>query len=121
MVEALGTARFTALYAEGSAMSVAQAIACARRAMNVRAPSRRGWDGLTKSERSVAALAAAGLANPQIAHRLAVSRNAVKHHLTRAFAKLGISSRTHLAAAMPTYPRGNLTGKGAQVTDVLRP
>jgi len=46
----------------------------------------------------VARLAAQGLTNPQIGERLFVSRRTVQTHVAHVFAKLGISSRTLLAA-----------------------
>jgi DNA-binding NarL/FixJ family response regulator len=59
-----------------------------------------GWDSLTETERNVAALAAQGLTNPQIAARMFVSRDTVKFHLSQVFRKLGIASRVELAHRM---------------------
>lgn len=53
---------------------------------------------LTGREREVARLASAGLDNPQIAERLAVSRRTVENHLHRVYTKLGILNRTELGA-----------------------
>jgi DNA-binding CsgD family transcriptional regulator len=59
-----------------------------------RAPSGGvGPGSLTHQERAVAELAAAGLTNKQIAHRLFVSSRTVGAHLRQIFAKLGITSR----------------------------
>ncbi len=52
---------------------------------------------LTKAERRVAELAASGLANKQIARDLFVSVKTVEVHLSHAYAKLGVHSRTQLA------------------------
>jgi DNA-binding CsgD family transcriptional regulator len=52
---------------------------------------------LTFREAEVAALAADGLANREIAERLVVSLRTVENHLYRAFAKLGVTSRSELA------------------------
>lgn len=52
---------------------------------------------LTPGERRVAELAAAGLANKEIAARLFVSVYTVETHLKSCYAKLGIRSRTQLA------------------------
>jgi DNA-binding CsgD family transcriptional regulator len=57
-----------------------------------------GWESLTPTERTVVELVAEGLSNPQIGERLYVSRRTVQTHLAHVFAKLGISSRTQLAA-----------------------
>ena len=59
---------------------------------------RFGWESLTPTEATVAGLVADGLTNPQIGERLFVSRRTVQTHLAHVFAKLGISSRTQLAA-----------------------
>ena len=57
---------------------------------------RPGRDDLTPSEREVAALAASGLRNHEVASRLGVSPKTVEAHLARAYAKLGIRSRAEL-------------------------
>jgi DNA-binding CsgD family transcriptional regulator len=57
-----------------------------------------GWDSLTPTEHRVVDLTAEGLTNPQIGERLYVSRRTVQTHLAHVFTKLGISSRTQLAA-----------------------
>lgn len=54
--------------------------------------------GLTETETQVADLAAAGLTNREIAARLFLSPKTVEHNLTRIYRKLGIRSRTELAA-----------------------
>jgi len=67
----------------------------------VRGPRQRpqfGWQSLTPTEHTVAALVADGLFNPQIGERLFISRRTVQTHLAHVFAKLDISSRTQLAA-----------------------
>jgi DNA-binding CsgD family transcriptional regulator len=52
---------------------------------------------LTPREREVAALAAQGLTNQQIAARLFVGLDTVKKHLTRVLTETGCASRTQLA------------------------
>ena len=52
---------------------------------------------LTPAERRVAELAAAGLANKEIARDLFVSVKTVEAHLSHVYAKLGIRSRAQLA------------------------
>ncbi|MFD4676667.1 LuxR C-terminal-related transcriptional regulator [Lentzea sp. NPDC058450] len=56
-----------------------------------------GMAVLTASERKVVELAAAGATNRAIAERLSVTLRTVEVHLTRAYRKLGISSRAELA------------------------
>jgi DNA-binding CsgD family transcriptional regulator len=53
---------------------------------------------LTASERRVVELVASGLANKEVAARLFVTRRTVEAHLSSAYAKLGVRSRSELAA-----------------------
>lgn len=63
-----------------------------------RVGGRRPADGgLTPSERSVVDLAVNGLANKEIAAALFVSVRTVETHLSHAYAKLGVRSRSQLA------------------------
>ena len=64
----------------------------------------RGRDALTPSELRVAELAAAGRTNRQIAQALFVTQRTVENHLTSAYAKLGITARPELAAALTNSP-----------------
>lgn len=57
------------------------------------------WSNLTPAERRVIALVSEGLTNINIAERLSVSPRTVQRHLYSVFRKLGVSSRTGLAAA----------------------
>jgi DNA-binding CsgD family transcriptional regulator len=59
-----------------------------------------GPDALTSAERQVAALAAEGRSNRQIAQQLYVTRATVETHLRHAFRKLGITSRADLPARL---------------------
>ena len=94
---ALG-AEFDDIWASGEALTVPEAIAYATRARGERKRPSSGWDALTPMERQVVDLAAEGLTNPQIAERLFVARGTVKVHLGHVFPKLGVSTRTELAA-----------------------
>jgi DNA-binding CsgD family transcriptional regulator len=56
-----------------------------------------GWDALTPAELKVAYLVADGLANPDSAARLFLSRGTVAVHVHRILAKLGARSRAEIA------------------------
>ena len=64
------------------------------------APKRLSFDEMTASERRVAELAAAGKTNREIAAELFVTPKTVENHLTRVYAKLGVSSRGALPDAI---------------------
>jgi two-component system, NarL family, nitrate/nitrite response regulator NarL len=55
--------------------------------------------GLTPREREVLSLVVEGCGNKEIALRLAVSEETIKHHLTRMFDKVGAGNRLELALA----------------------
>lgn len=55
---------------------------------------------LSRREHEVAALAASGLGNAEIAERLVLSVRTVESHLYRAYAKLGVERREELAGAL---------------------
>ncbi|HEY2887757.1 MAG TPA: helix-turn-helix transcriptional regulator, partial [Candidatus Limnocylindrales bacterium] len=57
----------------------------------------RAAGSLTEAEQRVAALAADGLTNKEIAHALTISVDTVEAHLSHVYAKLGVASRVHLA------------------------
>ncbi|MFF3404484.1 Tn3 family transposase [Streptomyces sp. NPDC002659] len=61
-----------------------------------------GPDALTPSEQRVADLAATGATNRQIAQQLFVTPKTVEVHLSAAYRKLGITTRTQLPAALTT-------------------
>jgi DNA-binding CsgD family transcriptional regulator len=60
-----------------------------------------GPDALTPAEHRVAALAAAGHSNRDIAEQLYITLRTVETHLTHAFQKLDITTRSQLPARMP--------------------
>ncbi len=60
----------------------------------------RGAGALTRSEKRVARLAAAGSTNLQIAEALFVTRRTVELHLTSVYRKLGLSGRKELHRAL---------------------
>jgi DNA-binding NarL/FixJ family response regulator len=65
-----------------------------------RGEAREGVGALSARERQIADLVARGLTNREIAEDLFVSEKTVETHLTRAFAKVGVSSRAQLAGAI---------------------
>ena len=90
--------RTASAWAEGEQLSVEEAIAYASRGRGRRKRPATGWPSLTPAEVDVVRLVARHLSNPEIAERLFISRATVKTHLIHAFAKLGIRSRSELAA-----------------------
>jgi DNA-binding CsgD family transcriptional regulator len=70
-----------------------------------------GVDALTPSERRVAAMAAEGLSNREIAQALFVTLRTVETHLSSAFRKLDVSARTQLAAALAAVEEAPVAGR----------
>jgi DNA-binding NarL/FixJ family response regulator len=71
-----------------------------------RAERGSGLSALTRREREIADLVAAGLTNREIGARLYLSEKTIETHLTRVFQKLGVRSRTQAAALLgPSMPR----------------
>jgi len=96
--EAVGDERFDAVFADGRALSVEDAVAYARRGRGERKRPSTGWDSLTPTEMQIVDLLGGGLTNAEIGERLFVSPCTVQAHLTRVYTKLGVTSRTELAA-----------------------
>jgi DNA-binding NarL/FixJ family response regulator len=71
-----------------------------------------GVESLTPSEGRVAELAAQGPTNREIAQALFVTQRTVEVHLTSIFRKLGISSRSQLAAALADPGGSSLADPG---------
>jgi DNA-binding NarL/FixJ family response regulator len=63
-----------------------------------RAPGTEGLAALSPREREIADLVAQGLTNREIGARLFLSEKTIETHLTRVFQKLGLRSRTQVAA-----------------------
>ena len=66
-------------------------------------------DGLTETERRVAALVTRGHTNRQVATAMFVTENTVQTHLRHIFQKLGVKSRTELAARLLSPPTSTMT------------
>ncbi|GAB3905124.1 hypothetical protein GCM10027612_74140 [Microbispora bryophytorum subsp. camponoti] len=64
------------------------------------APRPAGRRPLTERERQIAGLVSEGLKNREIADRLYVTQKTVEMHLSRIFAKLGVSNRVGVARAL---------------------
>ena len=96
--ENLDASDFDRAWGEGAAMSVEQAIAYAARGRGERKRPSSGWKSLTPTEIEVVRLVAEGLTNPEIGKRLFISPGTVKNHVAHVFTKLGISTRSELAA-----------------------
>ena len=69
------------------------------------APARA--NGLTCTERRVAALVTQGHTNREVAAAMFVTENTVQTHLRHIFQKLGVRSRTELAARLLSTPAGS--------------
>ncbi|WP_328496947.1 AAA family ATPase [Streptomyces sp. NBC_00414] len=76
-----------------------------------RRPRTRGAALLTPQELAVARLVAAGLTNRQVARELVISVKTVEYHLGRIFPKLGVDSRTRLAALLTAEESGTWAGR----------
>ena len=95
----MGQSNFDTDWAEGSALSIEEAISYAQRGRGWRKRPNTGWQSLTPTEIDVVRLVGEGLANKDIATRLFVSPRTVQTHLTHVYTKLGITSRVQLAQA----------------------
>lgn len=73
-----------------------------------------GFESLTAREREVAALAARGQTNAEIAEALSVGVKAVAFHMGNVLRKLGLTSRRQLRATLPPPEREPRDGDGAQ-------
>ncbi|MFG2075818.1 tetratricopeptide repeat protein [Nonomuraea maritima] len=100
---ALGEVVADVLWAEGSAMTVDQAVSCALDGALPDPPPEpvvpAGQEcRLTAREQEIAELVARGLSNRAIAGELVISPATVARHVANILAKLGFSTRTQIAA-----------------------
>ncbi len=84
--------------ARGAALSIADAVAWARRGRGERRRPAAGWESLTATEAKVAALVAEGCTNPEIAEALIMGRATVKTHVSSILRKLDLTNRAQVAA-----------------------
>jgi DNA-binding CsgD family transcriptional regulator len=95
---AMGDAAFRETFGRGMKLRLEEAISYSSRARGERKRPSTGWQSLTPTELAVSELVADGLTNPQIGEQLFISRATVKTHLAHIFNKLGVTSRSALAA-----------------------
>jgi DNA-binding CsgD family transcriptional regulator len=88
----------TACWDAGSDLTLADAVAYARRGRGERRRPQTGWAALTPVERAVVRLVAEGRSNAEIGQRLFISVNTVKKHLSHVYAKVHAEGRADLAA-----------------------
>ncbi len=88
----------TACWDAGGELSLADAVAYARRGRGERQRPQIGWASLTPTEREIVQLVAQGHANAEIGQRLFVSVNTVKKHLSHVYTKVDVDGRADLAA-----------------------
>jgi predicted ATPase/DNA-binding CsgD family transcriptional regulator len=110
----VGPEYFDTLYAEGMTLSLDDAVAYARRGRGERKRPSTGWESLTPTETQITTLLVDGLTNAEIGKRMFVSPRTVQTHLTRMYAKLGVTSRTELAARAAQRHANGSTGPGLQ-------
>jgi predicted ATPase/class 3 adenylate cyclase/DNA-binding CsgD family transcriptional regulator len=82
----------------GAGLTLDEAVEYVSRARGERKRPQSGWASLTPTEHRVVELVVEGLTNPQIAERMFIARGTVKIHLNHVFTKLGLSTRSQLAA-----------------------
>ena len=95
---------FETAWTEGANLTWEQAVAYAQRMRGERRRPTHGWDSLTPTEHDIVALVTEGLTNPQIAERMFIETSTVKSHVHHIFTKLGIATRSELAATASRRP-----------------
>jgi DNA-binding CsgD family transcriptional regulator len=94
------------IFVSAGARAFAERVRTELRATGERAPRQTAEtrDALTAREAHIARMAGQGASNHEIAARLFISPATVAYHLRKVFVKLGISSRSQLAGALPAPP-----------------
>jgi predicted ATPase/class 3 adenylate cyclase/DNA-binding CsgD family transcriptional regulator len=82
----------------GSRLTLDQAVILAQGSRGKRGRPNFGWDSLTPTELRVVELVGNGCSNAEIAAKLLVGVSTIKTHLVHVYEKLGLRSRTELAA-----------------------
>jgi len=105
VLAALGQERFEDALAQGARLAMDEALALAKSYRNPASrsggsPDSRRIGPLSRRESDVAALVAQGLTNQQIAERLLISHRTVETHVASIYVKLGVTSRSAVAAWM---------------------
>ena len=95
----LGPDDAEACWAEGTRLSLDEAVVYARRGRGERGRPQVGWAALTPTERDIVRLVTAGHTNAEVGQRLFVSVHTVKKHLSHVYAKVGLDTRAELVAA----------------------
>lgn len=112
--DAIGAASFEQAFAEGASYTVEQAVALAlgedrglSAGLGVASRNQRADppSGLTRRELEIAGLLAEGLTNREIAARLVISTRTAETHVDNILTKLGMTSRTQVAAWVAEQPR----------------
>ena len=103
--QAVGDETFSALFSAGRGMTMDQAVAYALHedasaAQQATTADMKpdAWAPLTPREQEVARLVASGMANRQIASKLVVTPATAAKHVEHIREKLGLTSRTQIAA-----------------------
>jgi predicted ATPase/DNA-binding CsgD family transcriptional regulator len=116
----LGEHEVARLWAEGAAMTAADAVRFALNEEAERAPAAAGAasasapaSALTAREHEVVALLAAGLSNRDIATELVISPATAARHVANILAKLGFSSRSQVAVWAASRPGAQLAPNSA--------
>ena len=107
----LGNERYEREWSHGAQLDheASVALALGTKVVRTAEPARPDANPLSRRERQVAELAAEGLSNKEIAGRLFVSERTVETHIYNILNKLGLNSRTKIAAwVMPTASRGGV-------------
>ncbi|MFJ1808375.1 MULTISPECIES: LuxR C-terminal-related transcriptional regulator [unclassified Streptomyces] len=86
------------------------------------ATASQGWDRLTERQMRIAAFAADGLTNKEIAERLFLSPHTVNYHLRKIFQAMSVRSRNELIRIIhePPPPANPLPDTGLRHDELLR-